>query len=435
MKIKKITARQIIDSRGIPTIEVTAHSNKTSAKFSVPSGASTGSFEAHELRDGHQHEFFGKSVKNAVDNVNDDINKLLKGKNALYQKDIDEMMIDLDNTDNKSNLGANALLGTSVAIAKLVAAEEQLQLFKYLRAIYDPYVSFHYGSQYRMPIPMFNMINGGAHADNDIAAQEFMIIPAKARTMHNRIRIAAEVNAAMKSLLKAWDDNTALGDEGGYAALDNRDHKGKFLTDTESILENLTLAVKKAGYVPGEDVFFGMDVAVTRYFQDATHSKYMIPNWTKAGDFEGNFDYLLETYLKLIQDHPILVLEDPAAENDWTSWVKARKSLPENVYLVGDDLTVTNVRRLQKAILLNAVNSLIVKPNQIGTLTEVFQTCAKAHENKIDIIVSHRSGETTDDFIADLAVAVNSKFYKGGNIMRGERVVKYNRLLEIEDLI
>ncbi|MEI7604000.1 MAG: phosphopyruvate hydratase [bacterium] len=435
MKIKKITARQIIDSRGVPTIEVTAYTSSTSAKFSVPSGASVGSFEALELRDNNPHDFFGKSVKKAVNNVNNDINKLLTGKNPLYQKDIDELLIDYDNTDNKSHMGANAILGTSVAIAKLVAAEEGIPAFKYIRALYDPYINFTLGSHYKMPIPMFNMVNGGAHADNDIASQEFMVIPAKTRSMHNRIKIAAEINHELKILLEQGSDNTAIGDEGGYAALDSNDNKGSILTDTESILKTLSLACKKAGYTPGEDIFYGLDLAATRYFQDNSHAKYVIPNWTKLGDFEGNFDYLLDTYQTLVEKFPILLMEDLASENDWPSWVKLKKQLGKDIYIVGDDLTVTNPKRLQKAVLLNCINAIIIKPNQIGSLTEVFETASKAHENGIESIVSHRSGETTDDFIADLAVGIGAKFYKGGNIMRGERVAKYNRFLEIEELL
>ena len=441
MKIRKITARQIIDSRGIPTIEVTAYSSKSSAKFSVPSGASVGSFEALELRDNNLQEYFGKSVYKAVNHVNNQINKILVGKNPLYQKDIDSILIDYDNTDNKSHLGANAILGTSIAVAKLVAQEENIPVFKYVRALFNPYVNFDLKSEYKMPIPMFNMINGGAHADNDVAAQEFMIIPAKPRTMQTRIKAAAEINNAIKEILKSDKENSSLGDEGGYAAF-VKSRKANLYTDSESILDLLQSATIKAGYEPGNEIFYGMDVAVTRYYKAQSNENnndvsgiYTIPNWTKKGDFKNDFSQLLETYKHLTQKYPILSIEDGAAENDWPSWVKLKKALSENVYIVGDDLTVTNQKRLQKAILLNCVNALIIKPNQIGTLSEVFETCAKAYENKIDIIVSHRSGETTDDFIADLAVGLNSKFYKGGNIMRGERVVKYNRLLEIEELI
>jgi enolase len=433
MKIKKLTARQIIDSRGVPTIEVTAYSAKSSAKFSVPSGASVGTFEALELRDGYP-EFFGKSVHKAVNHVNNQINKLLSGKNALYQKDIDDALIDYDNTDNKSHLGANAILGASVAIAKLVAAEEQIPTFKYIRALYNPYVNHNLASNYKLPIPLFNMVNGGAHATNTISAQEFMIIPSKARTMSHRVQIASEINHAFKEILKKNKENGSIGDEGGYAALSDND-SNDILTDTQSILRTLTLATKKAGYEPGTDIFFGMDVAVSRYHKENAQEIYKIPNWTDAGDFVGNFDYLLETYKELAKEFPILVLEDPAAENDWPSWVKVKKALSKDMYIVGDDLTVTNTKRLQKAILLECINAIIIKPNQIGTLSEVFETCAKACANNIDLIVSHRSGETTDDFIADLAVGVDAKFYKGGNIMRGERVIKYNRFLEIEELI
>jgi len=279
------------------------------------------------------------------------------------------------------------------------------------------------------------MINGGAHADNDISVQEFMVIPSKSRNMHVRIKIGMEINHALKEILQSDNDNVSLGDEGGYAALDSRDGKGKILTDTESLLTLLTKATKKAGYIPGDDVFFGMDVAVTRYFHDNNPGKYKIPNFTDAGEYEGNFEYLLKVYEHMCDKFPLLLIEDGAAENDWPSWVKMKKSLGKSIYVVGDDVTVTNPRRLQKAVLLDCINAIIIKPNQIGTLSEVFQTCARAHENKIDLIVSHRSGETTDDFIADLAVGVNAKFYKGGNIMRGERVVKYNRLMEIEDMI
>lgn len=433
MKIKKLTARQIIDSRGVPTIEVTAYSAKSSAKFSVPSGASTGSFEAVELRDNYTHEYFGKSVHKAVTHVNSQINKLLSGMNGIYQKEVDAALIDYDNTDNKSHLGANAILGASVAVAKLVAQEENIPVFKYIRALYDGYVGHCLGSIYKMPIPLFNMVNGGAHAENTISVQEFMVIPAKARSMTQRIKIAAEINHSLKEMLKKDKENASIGDEGGYAALTDENYND-IDTNTISILKMLTNACRNAGYVPGDDVFFGMDVAVSRYFKDNLQGgTYNIPNWTEAGNFTGNFDYLIETYKEIVNKFPILILEDPAAENDWPSWVKIKKTLSKDLYIVGDDLTVTNTKRLQKAILLDCINALIVKPNQIGTLSEVFETCAKAHEQSIDIIVSHRSGETTDDFIADLAVGLNAKFYKGGNIMRGERVVKYNRLLEIEE--
>lgn len=412
MKIKNIHAREILDSRGTPTVEAEVILvNGSRGRASVPSGASTGENEALELRDGDPHRYFGKGVIKAVRNVNETIAPALIGMNVYDQSEIDRKMILLDGTENKSRLGANAILAVSIAIAKAAAVSQGLPLYRYLGTI----------NSNVLPIPMMNIINGGSHSDSPIAFQEFMIRPIGAPTFKEGLRMGDEVFQCLKRLIKERGLSTAVGDEGGFAPE---------LYGTEDAIELILMAIDMAGYLPGKDVTLAIDCASSEYYKDGMYD-YKI--------FEGEKGKRLNTeeqvaYLKeLVRKYPIDSIEDGMSENDWLGWVRLTQELGDKCQLVGDDLFVTNVHYLEKGIEMGCANAILIKPNQIGTLTETLAAIDLAQKNGYKTIISHRSGETEDTTIADLAVATRSGQIKTGSLSRSERVAKYNRLLRIEE--
>lgn len=412
MKIRNIKAREILDSRGTPTVYVEVRlDNGVKGHASVPSGASTGVNEALELRDKDPGRYFGKGVLKAVVNVNEIIAPELIGMNVFEQAAIDMKMIALDGTANKSRLGANAILAVSLAVAVAAAKCLDIPLYHYLGTP-DSNV---------LPVPMMNIINGGSHSDSPIAFQEFMIRPVGASTFHEGLRIGAEVFHSLKDVLHDMGLNTAVGDEGGFAPL---------LTGTEQALDLILTAIRKAGYKPGKDVTLALDCASSEFYKDGMYD-YRI--------FEGEKSQVLDRlqqieYLKSLMDrYPIDSIEDGMSEDDWTGWELLTAETGNRCQLVGDDLFVTNVDYLSKGIEKGVANAILVKLNQIGTLTETLETIEMAQRNGYKTIISHRSGETEDTFIADLAVATNSGQIKTGSLSRSERVAKYNRLLQIED--
>jgi enolase len=413
MKITKITAREILDSRGNPTVEATVYLEKgIRAKASVPSGASTGTHEAIELRDNDRKRYHGAGVLKAVNNVNTKIAKALIGKRVFDQRKNDQIMIDLDGTPNKAKLGANAILSVSLAMARAGALATKLPLYQYLRKVYRlP------ENKYRWPQPTMNIINGGKHADNSVTVQEMMVIP-RASSVEKMVRIGAEVFQSLKSLLKEAGFQTLVGDEGGFAPN---------LKSNEAGLDFIVAAIKKAGYKPGVDAFIGVDLALSEFFKDG---KYFLNDKKMKKSISP--DGVIKTMDAWLQKYPVISLEDALAEDDWTNWAKLTGFLGDQVTLVGDDLFVTNVERLQYGIENQVANAILIKVNQIGSLTETINAIYLAKKNKYKVSVSHRSGETADTFIADLAVAVNADFIKTGSLSRSERVEKYNRLMEIE---
>ena len=413
MNIKNIHAREILDSRGTPTVaaEVVLECG-IRAEASVPSGASTGVHEALELRDGDPKRYFGKGVLKAVSNVNNIITPALIGMNVFDQQAIDLRMIELDGTDNKSKLGANATLAVSLAIARTAARFKKVPLFQYLGG----------ESASVLPLPMINIINGGSHSDSPIAFQEFMIRPVGAPDFAEGLRIGAEVFHNLKRVLKNRGLSTAVGDEGGFAPT---------LKSTEEALELIMLAIDNAGYLPGIDVTLALDCASSEFYKDEMYD-YAIFEGTKGRRLDR---YQQVDYLKsLIDRFPIDSIEDGMAEDDWAGWELLTKVIGDRCQLVGDDLFVTNVDYLTKGIERKCANAVLIKPNQIGTLSETLETISLAQNNGYNAIVSHRSGETEDTFIADLAVATNCGQIKTGSLSRSERVAKYNRLLKIEKL-
>lgn len=411
MLIKDIHAREILDSRGTPTIETeVVLEDGSRGVASVPSGASTGINEALELRDGDKDRYFGKGVLKAVANVNDIIRPALIGLNVYNQSAVDGIMLDLDGTENKSKLGANAILSVSLAVAKAAAASLNTPLYHYLGA----------PNSNVLPIPMMNIINGGAHSDSPIAFQEFMIRPIGALTFSDGLRIGAEVFHSLKEVLKSHDLNTAVGDEGGFAP---------YLASKEDALDLIMSAIERAGYDPGADVTIALDCAASEFYIDG---KYDYTRFEGDGarvlTTEEQVDYLAD----LVNKYPIDSIEDGMAQNDWYGWKLLTEKLGDDVQLVGDDLFVTNVKFLKKGIAEKCANAVLVKPNQIGTLSETLETIALAQLNGYSAIISHRSGETEDTTIADLAVATNSGQIKTGSLSRSERTAKYNRLLKIE---
>ncbi len=413
MKIKKIIAREILDSRGLPTVEASVYlTNGVVAKAAVPSGASTGSHEALELRDGDKKRYGGKGVLKAVKNVNDKIGKILVGVKIEEQQLIDDAMIAYDGTENKSKLGANAILAVSLAVARAGSIAHGLPLYRYIRSIYNlP------EKKYFSPQPTMNILNGGKHADNSVTVQEMMVVP-QAKSMADMVRIGSEVFQALKSLLKDAGYQTLVGDEGGFAPN---------LKSNEEGLDFIVAAIKKAGYKPGKDAFIGVDLALSEYF---ANGKYAL-NDKKMKKFITP-DAVIKTMESWLRKYPIISLEDALAEDDWANWAKLTGYLGDHVALVGDDLFVTNVERLKHGIENNVANAILIKLNQIGSLTETIDAIYLAKEHNYKVSVSHRSGETADTFIADLAVAVNADFIKTGSLSRSERVEKYNRLMEIE---
>ena len=420
LKITDVHAREVLDSRGNPTVETegtvqTVTTGKhTKGRASVPSGASTGQFEAVELRDG-EPRYFGLGVQKAVKHVNDKINKILIGKNALNQVEIDRCLIAEDGTDDKINLGANAMLSVSLATARAAAEAMELPLYQYLGGT----------NAKRMPVPMMNILNGGRHADNTVDFQEFMVMPVGAKEWNEALRMCAEVYHNLKKICEEKGLSTAVGDEGGFAP---------DLPDTFAVLELIMEAVKASGYVPGEDFKIALDAAASELYNEKTEM-YHFPGESKLKGEEvvRNTKEMINYYETLIEKFPIISLEDGLAEEDWDGWQELTERIGERVQLVGDDLFVTNTKRLDLGIKLGAANAILVKVNQIGTLTEAMEAIELAHKNGYRAVISHRSGETEDTFIADLAVAVNAGQIKTGAPCRGERTAKYNQLLRIEE--
>lgn len=412
MKIRNIHAREILDSRGTPTVEAEVLlENGSIGCASVPSGASTGENEALELRDEDPHRFFGKGVLKAVTNVNEVIAPALIGMNVYEQSDIDRRMILLDGTDNKSRLGANAILAVSLAVAKAAAASLGEPLYRYLGSL----------TSHVLPVPMMNIINGGSHSDSPIAFQEFMIRPVGAPTFREALRMGDEIFQCLKRLIRERGLSTAVGDEGGFAPT---------LEGTEDALELIMMAIDMAGYEPGKDVRLAVDCASSEFYKDGIYD-YKIFEGEKGKRLTSEEQVL---YLKdLVARYPIDSIEDGMSENDWLGWVRLTQELGDKCQLVGDDLFVTNVHYLKKGIEMGCANAILVKLNQIGSLTETLAAIDLAQRNGYKTIISHRSGETEDTTIADLAVATNSGQIKTGSLSRSERVAKYNRLLKIEE--
>lgn len=406
--ILDIIGREILDSRGNPTVEVEVElESGTKGRASVPSGASTGKHEAVEKRDGDQERYNGKGVLEAVQSINDEIFDALCGMNAQNQMQIDQLLIDLDGTPNKEHLGANALLGVSLAVAHAAAKEQNLPLYRYIGG---PYAHI-------LPLPLMNIINGGAHADNPIDCQEFMIVPLGAPTFRESLRWGAEIFHALKKNLFEAGFSTNVGDEGGFAPA---------LPSTKSALDFIIKSIETAGYTPGEDVGIALDVAASEFYHDG---RYHLKGENKVFKAEE----LVGFYQNLVKNYPIISIEDGMAEDDWQGWHALTQALGEELQLVGDDLFVTNPLRLAEGIEKGVANSILIKLNQIGTLTETIRTVDLAHRSGYTTIMSHRSGETEDSTIADLAVALNCGQIKTGSLSRSDRLAKYNQLLRIEE--
>jgi enolase len=405
-KIKKIVGRQVFDSRGNPTVEAEVFlTNKIKASAIAPSGASTGAFEAYELRDNDKNYFLGKSVLNAVKNVNTIIDKNLKNIDSGKQKKIDKFLLDLDGTENKEKLGANAILAVSLAIAKAEAISKKKELYK------------HLGKKFILPKPLVNIINGGAHADNNLRIQEFMIRPDSAKNFMDAIEKCFLVIQNLKKILQSKKLSTNVGDEGGFAPLIN---------SNEEALDLVVQAIEKSKLKPGKDINICLDVAANELINKNGEYSLNSSNFISV-------DESIIYYKNLVSKYPIKSIEDPFAEDDWTAWSKLTKEIGKSVQIVGDDLFVTNVTRLKKGIKEKSANSILIKVNQIGTLTETLDVIQLAKKNNFSTIISHRSGDTEDTFIADLSVATQSTQIKTGSLARSERVAKYNRLLRIEE--
>jgi enolase len=406
--IEQVGAREILDSRGNPTVEVeVALDDGTLARAAVPSGASTGEHEAVELRDGDSGRYNGKGVERAVAAVLDEIGPELVGVEAVDQRIVDQKLVDLDGTPDKGRLGANAILGVSLAVAKAAAESSELELFRYLGG----------PNAHVLPVPMLNILNGGSHADTDVDIQEFMIAPIGAETFREALRWGTEVYHSLKSVLKGRGLSTGLGDEGGFAPS---------LGSNREALDLILVAIEKAGYVPGRDVALALDVAASEFYTDGAYT------------FEGSkksAEQLIGYYTELVRDYPMVSIEDPLNEDDWDGWVRMTAELGDKVQIVGDDLFVTNPDRLEEGITRRAANALLVKVNQIGTLSETLDAITLATSFGYKSMMSHRSGETEDTFIADLAVATGVGQIKTGAPARGERVAKYNQLLRIEETL
>ena len=405
-----VYAREVLDSRGNPTVEVEVYTEAGAMGSAiVPSGASTGVHEAVELRDNDEKRFLGKGVETAVDNVNLEIADELVGWDVFDQVGIDNYLIELDGTENKSRLGANAILGVSLAVAKAAADENGQRLFEYIGGVNGK----------TLPVPMMNILNGGQHADNNVDIQEFMIMPVGGENFKESLRIGTEVFHNLKNVLKSRKLNTAVGDEGGFAPN---------LESNEEALQTIVEAIKKAGYEPGKDVMIAIDAAASEFYEDGKYNM--------AGDNEvRTSDEMIEYYKNLVEKYPIISIEDGLAEDDWDGWKKLTQELGSKIQLVGDDLFVTNVKRLQKGIEMGVCNSILIKLNQIGTLTETLDAIELAKRHGYTAVISHRSGETEDTTIADVAVATNAGQIKTGSTSRTDRICKYNQLLRIEDML
>ena len=410
VKITKIIGREILDSRGNPTVEVDVYlSDGSMGRAGVPSGASTGSHEAVELRDGDKKRFGGKGVTKAVNNVNTEIIKKLKGK-VWNQKTLDAAMIELDGTENKGRLGANAILGVSLAFAKATAISEKKPLWKYFKDISKT-------KEVKLPVPMMNILNGGSHAENSTDLQEFMIMPTGAKTFKQALQWGTEVFHELKKILKERGLNTSVGDEGGYAPT---------LPSNEAAIEVILEAIKRAGYTPGKDISIAIDAAASEFYKDR---KYVLTTENKSL----TSDEMVAFYENWVNKYPIVSIEDGLAEDDWSGWNLMTKKLGKKIQIVGDDLFVTNIKRLEKGINEKAGNSILIKLNQIGTVSETISAIQMAREAGFTAVVSHRSGETEDATIADFVVGLGTGQIKTGSLCRSERVAKYNQLLRIEE--
>jgi len=406
IKITELRGREILDSRGNPTVEADVTlADGTMARALVPSGASTGTREAVELRDGDKSRYLGKGVLKAVGNVNGALRDALLGQEFENQRALDQAMIDLDGSDNKGNLGANALLAISLAAARAEAASRGVSLFR------------HLGSGTMMPVPMMNIINGGAHADNSVDIQEFMILPVGAPNFAEALRYGAEIFHSLKSVLKGMGLNTAVGDEGGFAP---------DLPSNRAALDTIMTAIEKAGYKAGDDILLGLDVASSEFYKDGV---YDLESEGRQFDASGFTDFLAE----LADSYPIITIEDGMDESDWEGWAELTRKLSDRVQLVGDDLFVTNTSILKRGIDEKIANSILIKPNQIGTLSETLDAITMADEAGYSAVISHRSGETSDATIADIAVGTQATQIKTGSLSRSDRIAKYNQLLRIEE--
>jgi enolase len=406
-----VYAREILDSRGNPTIEVEVElESGIFGRAAVPSGASTGAFEAVELRDGDKSRYLGKGVLTAVDNVNSIIAPEIVGMNAMNQVEIDNKLIELDGTPNKANLGANAILGVSIATARAAANQLNIPLFSYIGGVNGK----------TLPVPMMNILNGGAHADNNVDIQEFMIMPVGAPSFKEAVRMCAEIFHNLKSVLKSRGYNTSVGDEGGFAPN---------LTSNEEALQVIVEAINKTEYKPGEDVFIALDAAATEMYKE--DGKYHL----EGEGVVKSSEEMIVFYEEIVSRYPIISIEDGLAEDDWEGWKRMTERLGEKVQIVGDDLFVTNTERLEKGLKMGVANSILIKLNQIGTLTETLDAIEMANRGGYTAVVSHRSGETEDVTIADLVVAVNAGQIKTGAPSRTDRVAKYNQLIRIEEFL
>lgn len=416
MLIRDIFAREILDSRGNPTIEAEVLAGENIVgRAAVPSGASTGKYEAVELRD-QEERYGGKGVERAVENVNSCLAKAVIGMNVFDQKEIDRALCKADGTENKSNLGANAILGVSMAAARAAAKGLNIPLYRYLGGVQAK----------KMPVPMMNILNGGVHADNPLDIQEFMIVPVRETSFRERLRICAEIYHMLRAVLKGKGLQTGVGDEGGFAPE---------LADTKEALRTIRDAAERAGYRMGRDIMIALDVAASELYIEEK-GRYIFAGEGKKGEpVVRTTEEMISYYEELVEEFPIFSIEDPLDEGDWDGWKKLTKKIGNRVQLVGDDLFVTNAQRLRKGIELGAANAILIKVNQIGTLSETFETIKTAQEAGYNVIVSHRSGETEDTIIADIAVAFNTGQIKTGAPCRSERVAKYNRLLRIEEQI
>ena len=412
--IKEILAREILDSRGNPTVESEIKlTNGVVARACVPSGASTGEHEAIELRDNDKNRYLGKGVRGAVNNVNSIIAPLLRGQDIYNQKEIDMKMINKDGTPNKSVLGANAILSVSIAALRAAAKSKNIYVYKHLSEQIFP-------TKLSLPVPMMNILNGGSHADNNVDIQEFMIMPTGAKSFNHALQMGAEIFHTLKSILKKNNLATSIGDEGGFAPN---------LKSNEEALILLSEAVSSAGYNLGQDILFALDVAASELYDVENNQYILYSEKSTLSSFE-----IIDYYASLCEKYPIVSIEDGLDQNDWIGWTQMNKQLGNKVQLVGDDLTVTNPKKLAKAIECNAINAILIKLNQIGTVTETLETIALAQQNQLGVVVSHRSGETEDTIIADLAVGTNAGQIKTGSLARTDRVAKYNQLLRIEEI-
>lgn len=416
MLIRDIFAREILDSRGNPTIEAEVLAGENIVgRAAVPSGASTGKYEAVELRD-QEERYGGKGVERAVENVNSCLAKAVIGMNVFDQKEIDRALCKADGTENKSNLGANAILGVSMAAARAAAKGLNIPLYRYLGGVQAK----------KMPLPMMNILNGGVHADNPLDIQEFMIVPVRETSFRERLRICAEIYHMLRAVLKGKGLQTGVGDEGGFAPE---------LADTKEALRTIRDAAERAGYRMGRDIMIALDVAASELYIEEKGGYIFAGEGKKGEPVVRTTEEMISYYEELVEEFPIFSIEDPLDEEDWDGWKKLTKKIGNRVQLVGDDLFVTNAQRLRKGIELGAANAILIKVNQIGTLSETFETIKTAQEAGYNVIVSHRSGETEDTIIADIAVAFNTGQIKTGAPCRSERVAKYNRLLRIEEQI